>query len=53
MKWYEKYNEEWGLKTGTDCCAPDSVSFHYLKKAPMVRHVYKLLYDFRACGRSM
>ena len=53
LKWYEKYNEEWGLKTGTDCCAPDSVSFHYLKKAPMVRHVYKLLYDFRACGRSM
>ena len=42
--WYSDYNEEWGIKLGKDCCAPDSVSFHYLKKPAMVRHLYSLLY---------
>eukprot|EP01082_Thalassiosira_pseudonana_P001289 g1573.t1 g1573 contig10:2367169-2368815(-) len=42
--WYEDYNKEWGILTGTDCCAPDSVSFHYIKKASMVRHMQSLLY---------
>lgn len=42
--WYEDYNQEWGIKLGADCCAPDSVSFHYLKKPAMVRHLYSLLY---------
>ncbi|KAL3794593.1 hypothetical protein ACHAWO_005438 [Cyclotella atomus] len=42
--WYYMFNTEWGLKSGKDCCAPDSVSFHYLKKAAMVRHVQALLY---------
>ena len=41
--WYEGYNKEWGLKLGKDCCAPDSVSFHYIKKASMVRHMQALL----------
>lgn len=50
MGWYEDYNKEWGIKLGADCCAPDSVSFHYIKKAPMVRHIYKLLYD--GCPRG-
>lgn len=27
------------------CCAPDSVSFHYIKKPAMVRHLYALLHD--------
>ena len=52
MKWYEDYNKEWGILEGTDCCAPDSVSFHYIKKAPMVRHIYKILYDVEACPRQ-
>ena len=42
--WYANYNKEWGIKLGKDCCAPDSVSFHYLKKPAMVRHLYSLLY---------
>lgn len=52
MKWYEDYNTEWGILEGKDCCAPDSVSFHYIKKAPMVRHIYKILYDVEACPRT-
>jgi len=42
--WYEDYNKEWGIKTGADCCAPDSVSFHYIKKPATVRHLWALLY---------
>jgi glycoprotein-N-acetylgalactosamine 3-beta-galactosyltransferase len=42
--WYYMFNTEWGLLKGKDCCAPDSVSFHYLKKASMVRHMQALLY---------
>mmetsp|Transcript_6299 Transcript_6299/g.14537 ORF Transcript_6299/g.14537 Transcript_6299/m.14537 type:complete len:529 (-) Transcript_6299:69-1655(-) len=41
--WYEDYNSEWGILQGRDCCAPDSVSFHYVKKASMVRHMHALL----------
>jgi glycoprotein-N-acetylgalactosamine 3-beta-galactosyltransferase len=42
--WYEDYNVEWPFKLGKDCCAPDSVSFHYVKKPAMVRHLHSLLY---------
>lgn len=41
--WYEEYNREWGILQGKDCCAPDSVSFHYIKKASMVRHMHALI----------
>uniref|UniRef100_A0A7S1Y610 Hexosyltransferase n=1 Tax=Grammatophora oceanica TaxID=210454 RepID=A0A7S1Y610_9STRA len=47
--WYEEYNQEWGIKLGAQCCAPDSVSFHYIKKPAMVRHLHCLLYD---CQKS-
>lgn len=43
--WYQHYNKEWGLKSGKDCCAPDSVSYHYIKDASMVRHLHALLYS--------
>lgn len=43
--WYEEYNREWGILQGKDCCAPDSVSFHYIKKASMVRHMQALIYS--------
>ena len=52
LKWYEDYNKEWGILGGADCCATDSVSFHYIKKAPIVRHIYKILYDVEACPRN-
>jgi glycoprotein-N-acetylgalactosamine 3-beta-galactosyltransferase len=42
--WYETYNEEWPVQLGEKCCAPDSVSFHYLKKPAMVRHIHSLFY---------
>lgn len=47
--WYENYNKEWGIKLGLECCAPDSVSFHYIKKPAMVRHLFSLLYH---CPKS-
>jgi glycoprotein-N-acetylgalactosamine 3-beta-galactosyltransferase len=43
--WYEDYNKEWGILQGKDCCAPDSVSFHYVKEASRVRHLQALLYS--------
>jgi glycoprotein-N-acetylgalactosamine 3-beta-galactosyltransferase len=43
--WYAEYNAEWGIQLGLDCCAPDSVSFHYIKKPAMVRHLFALLYQ--------
>jgi len=43
LRWYVDYNKEWGVLQGRDCCAPDSVSFHYLKEASMVRHMHALI----------
>ena len=42
--WYYNYSKEWGVLPGVLCCAPDSVSFHYIRPA-MARHLHKLLYD--------
>lgn len=42
--WWVRYNSEWGLKSGKDCCAPDSVSFHYVRPPAYMRHLYALLY---------
>ena len=42
--WYQNYNKLWPPKLKEQCCAPDSVSFHYLKKPAMVRHIHSLLY---------
>lgn len=43
--WYAKFNREWGVKIGKDCCAPDSVSFHYIKEPHLMRHLQALLYS--------
>ena len=48
--WYEDYNREWPVKLGEQCCAPDSVSFHYIKKPTMVRHLWAL---FNYCDRKI
>lgn len=45
--WYNDYNKEWPPLLREKCCAPDSVSFHYIKKPAMVRHLHALLYQ---CG---
>ena len=43
--WFYNQTKGFGMKTGTDCCAPYSVSFHYIRKPAMVRHLFSLLYD--------
>jgi glycoprotein-N-acetylgalactosamine 3-beta-galactosyltransferase len=48
--WYYDYNREWGVKLGKDCCAPDSVAFHYIKKPAMMRHLYALIYQCPGIG---
>ena len=42
--WYGDTQREWGLKNGTLCCAPDSVSFHYINQPSLVRHLHALLH---------
>ena len=42
--WYGDTQREWGLQNGTLCCAPDSVSFHYVNQPSLVRHLHALLY---------
>ena len=47
---YVAYNKEWPPKLGVDCCAPDSVSFHYVKKPVMMRHIHALLHTCGGAG---
>jgi hypothetical protein len=42
FSWYQRMGDI--VLTGEDCCAPDSVSFHYIKSGAMVRHLQALLY---------
>jgi glycoprotein-N-acetylgalactosamine 3-beta-galactosyltransferase len=39
--WYPKYTID--LKEGLDCCAPDSVTFHYVS-ADLMRSIYSYMY---------
>lgn len=32
----------WKILEGKDCCAPDSISFHYIKQASLVRHLHAM-----------
>ena len=43
--WFYLQTKGWGVKTGAECCAPDSVSFHFIRKPAIVRHLFSLLYD--------
>ena len=43
--WFYDYTKEFPAADGAAGCARDSVSFHYLRKPAMVRHVHALLYD--------
>ena len=43
--WFYDYTKEWPPLPGAECCSSGSVSFHYLKKPAMVRHVHAVLYD--------
>ena len=42
--WWPKHQTGWEILRGKDCCAPDSISFHYIKRASMVRHLHALLH---------
>jgi len=42
--WYRSFNTLWPPKFKEECCAPDSVSFHYIKQPALVRHIHSLLY---------
>ena len=48
--WYELYNRPWPNKLREMCCAPDSVSFHYMRRPAMVRHIHALLYHCNAAA---
>lgn len=50
--WYMDYNKEWPPLLGKMCCAPDSVSFHYIKKPATVRHLHALLYKCQNVEKS-
>ena len=45
--WFYDYTAEWPPLPGAECCSAGSVSFHYLKKPAMVRHIQAALYE---CG---
>ena len=43
-KWYPQVNKLWPTKEGKDCCAPDTVAFHYVRQPAQIRHLHSLLY---------
>ena len=43
--WFADFNVEWGIKVGQECCAPDSVSFHYIKNSAQMRHLFHYLHS--------
>ncbi len=42
---YYSYGKKFGILERKDCCAPDSVSFHYIRQASMTRHLQALLHS--------
>merc|ERR1712100_909773 len=49
--WYTRYNEDWGVLLGRDCCSPKSVAIHYIRKPAHVRHLFHYLYG--GCKRNV
>jgi glycoprotein-N-acetylgalactosamine 3-beta-galactosyltransferase len=46
--WYNQYHRNiGGVRTGDECCAPDSIGFHYVKPQLMY-HMERVLYFCRA-----
>ena len=43
--WFYQQTLDFGIKRGAECCSTESVSFHYLRKPAVVRHLFSLLYD--------
>ena len=43
--WYAQYSIE--LKTGVDCCSPQSISFHYVQ-SDLMHRIDALLHECRA-----
>ena len=42
--WFPNMMKDWGVHEGPQCCAPDSISFHYVKQPAMVRHFHAMIY---------
>lgn len=47
--WYGVYTKLWPPKLREDCCAPDTISFHFMQRPATVRHLHALLYF---CGEQ-
>jgi len=48
--WYTKYIRAWPILLGKDCCAPDTVNFHYIKSPAMVRYLFHYV---QTCNRQV
>jgi len=46
--WYANYNRNWPPLPEEMCCAPESISFHYIRQPAMMRHLHALA---NTCGR--
>lgn len=45
--WFHLQTRHLDVKLGAECCAPDSVAFHYLNQPALMRHMFSILYDSR------
>ena len=44
MEWYKNLSVG-GIKLGKDCCAPDTVSFHYIKNPVLIRYLHHYVHN--------
>ncbi|CAJ1962312.1 unnamed protein product [Cylindrotheca closterium] len=50
IPWYRKYNKEWGVLSGKDCCSPETINFHYIKNPATVRFLHHYVHN---CNRTI
>lgn len=50
--WFHQQTRFFEVKHGTECCAPGSVTFHYVKKPAIVRHLHALMYDSKCQNKK-